>query len=114
MPSFAYTVIVTENNSITEANGVVNAASLAYAQQMLVAQGYAVRNLRPATPEEIRLEGLRQFKRKLEGKTESVRPPVERMIPVPITSSRSLLVYVIVVAAVAFIAICLYLFGGKS
>lgn len=71
MPIFRYTVIdVTQrkqaqDDSIRETTGVVKATSMQDLVFFLTNRGYVVREIRPATPEDISLYRLKKFQRSL-------------------------------------------------
>lgn len=114
MPAYSYTVIVTEHNSITEVSGVVEASDIETARQTLTKNGYLVRNLRPATAEEIKLEVLRKYRKKLMGK-----PPTPSLPRTPPTHTLDEFVrplpwkYLIMALIFGFIVVCFILFGGS-
>lgn len=74
MPAFAYTIVVTEQNKITEVSGVLITSDIDRARQQLIDCGYVVREIRPARQEELTIHALRQLRKRLAGDTSRPTP----------------------------------------
>jgi hypothetical protein len=104
-----YTVIVNNDNLITEISGVVSAKSLDVARTCLAEQGFTIRELREATAQEVYLHRLKKLRHKLTGDRKLVRMPLP---PSPLMKAaywRCPIEVVVLVVVVLIVILCCYL-----
>lgn len=92
---YAFTVVRKENPD-EEITGVVDCPSIELAAMKLLSLGFVVREIRTARAEDLTLEKLRDFRRKLTSKVTLHRPVEEHF------SGYALLILLLVVLMVAY------------